>query len=335
MRTMKTISALAALAIGGVALANDSIELLEQQLDAAKKTYDLQPNAKTYDSIIKAENALMALNSDKSGNNFIEATITESEPNDTVGTADAITLNADRGTGDLEPAGDLDYWEAAGAAVGDLLFVLMDSEVSATGSDTEMSVFENDGTTLIEFDDDSGDGLGSAVATTVPTAGSIFVLPNEFGNDGTIEPYNVFVATVAPGDVIAETEPNDTTGAAQPLPNMLGGAFSGDISGSDDVFSFEATAGDRIAVVVNNDPDNNATNAAVDISVIDTDGSTVLANEAPFSATSQNAAAGTAANTGTHYVQLQDGGGTESNYTAVVFINDSAVPVELMQFDID
>ena len=73
------------------------------------------------------------------------------------------------------------------------------------------------------------------------------------------------------------------------------------------------------------------------IAVVAPDGTTVLGSEAPFTVTGQNAAAGTATATGTHYVSITDGtGGTDTDYSFVIWVIDQPiVPVELQSFSID
>lgn len=325
------------LAAGSPAMGDTELELLQQQLVQAKHQFDVNPNKQNFarvDELAQRLEQLGFIDSEWNGAQY-KSVVGESEPNGTSGTADEIVLNLDSGTGDITPAGDRDFFRTAlvpAAAVGDLLFVLHDVDTS----DSEMSVFENDGTTLIEFDDDGGDGLGAAVAAVVPTAGSIFAELNEFGDNGTILGYNLFVAAVNPALAMAETEPNDTADFAgsEPLPGLVTTGDLGDTT--DDVFHFMATAGDRIGVVVDNDPDTDANFTDAELTLLDTDGTTILASEAPFAAEEQNAVAGTAANTGRHFITVTDGAGADTDYRLIVFVNDVAVtPVDLESFDVE
>lgn len=326
---------LAGMCLTGGASADNALQLeaAQQNVVAMKQQYELEPSPGTLANYQAAQDRLAKVRLSITANlESSKAAVSESEPNGTAATANPLAVG-DSGNGDLAPAGDRDFWEVAGVGVGDVVYVLLDSEVSGTGSDTEMSVFENDGSTLIEFDDDSGDGLGSAVVATVPTAGSVFFELNEFGDNGTIEPYNVFQFVSDGSGQVAESEPNDSAATA----DTLGAPSTGDLGdATDDFYTVFANSGDRIAVIANNDPDGNAAFADASLTILDTDGATTLAAEAPFTVTGQNAAAATAVNTGVHYIQVANGGsGAETNYAVIAFVNDETVPVELLQYSVD
>ena len=330
---MKFLSIFLVLGIGSASADNSSeLEQATQRVVQAKEIFDSNhsvSNKRNLDSSINAL-ALLQNNNNKTSHSN-RAQVSESEPNDTFGNANALTAN-DSGTGSMTPAADRDFWSVSGVSSGDVVFVTIDTASSTTSLDTEMSVVENDGSTLIEFDDDSGDGLSSSVVAAIPTAGSIFFEFNEFGDDGEVTPYEVFQSVQSAASTTAETEPNDDFMTASPASKLMN---TGDIASTVDFFSFQATAGDRLAVIVDNDPDGNAMNANVEVAVIDTDGSTVLANEAPFSATGQNVAVATIVNTGTNFVQLTDASGDESNYRFVIVGSSGTVPVELQSFSIE
>lgn len=326
--------------LGFISLAfgqNATLENLENALLRAKANYDQNANQTNLEALQQAEiqyqNYFLTLPKPVRGT-VSRAQTPESEPNQTAATASGpLAPGTDSGTGGIDPAGDRDFWRIDPLNVGDLLFVVVDPEFGG-GTDTEMSVFSNDGTTLLEFDDDSGDGLASAVVTTVTTAGSAYAEINEFGDNGVINPYELFSFTAAPGTAVAEVEPNDAFGTATSITN---GLMSGDLAGSDDFFSFGATAGDRIVVIGDNDPNGNANNADIEIAILDTDGTTVLGSEAPFTVTSQNAALATATNTGTHFVSITDGGSGDgdTDYRFAIIVGGTPVPVELQSFSIE
>ncbi len=314
--------------------ANQSaFEQATQEFANAKENYEINPTLNNEAQMRTAEIRFNSLISENNENFESRAQVAESEPNGTFGTADALGAT-DSGTAAISPAADRDFWSVSGVSVGDVFFVAIDTEFG-TAMDTEMNVFENDGSTLIEMDDDSGDGLASSVVTTIPTAGSVFFEFLEFGDNNEITQYEVFQAVMAPGATAAEVEPNDTSAQASPTSDMIN---TGDIAGSTDFYQVEATAGDRLAVIVDNDDNNDNNLTDIEISVLDTDGTTVLAAEAPFTVTTQNAAIFTAVNTGTHFIQLSDGGsstGGSSTYRFVVVGSAGTVPVELQNFSID
>lgn len=316
----------------------DNLAHLEAAVQQAKASYRTNASQANLTALQQAEADyqafFQALPKPDRGPSVL-AQILESEPNDTSGLADGpLAHGIDSGTGNIMPPGDRDFWEINGLSVGDVLFVVIDSGLSTTGTDTQICVFENDRTTIIECDDDSGDGLASATVSIVPTAGSAIVEINELGDNGTIEPYELFQFAAAPGTAVAEVESNDTTGTANGLTSPL---ISGDLGDmTDDVFSFGATAGDRIVIITNNDPDADTSVADTEITILDTDGMTVLGSEAPVFPTSQNAALGTATNTGVHFVQISDGGnGGDTDYMFAIIVGGTPVPVELQAFSVE
>jgi hypothetical protein len=316
---------------------NQNLENATQDVVQAKKAIDNNPSPNNQQALNQALNELNNITNNSSDSETISlrASVAESEPNGTSGTANTITtLNTDYATGDITPAGDRDWWTVSGVTAGDFLFVLIDSTVSGTGTDTEMSVFRADGTTLIGFDDDSGDSVASAVTAIAPATEDIFIELNEFGDNGTIEPYNIFISSTAPGATIAEAEPNDTFATAQVVSGPL--VITGDLGDTtDDFFAFEAVVGSRYGIVVNNDPDVDLSFTDAELTALDTDGTTVLASEAPFTVTAHNAVAFTATNTGTHFILVADGAGADSDYSLVIIGPDGLVPVELQNFSID
>lgn len=321
------------LASTGISANQSAFELATQEFANAKENYEINPTLNNEAQMRSAEIRFNNLAPQADDNYQSRAQVAESEPNDATGTADALGSD-DSGTGAMSPVADNDFWSISGASVGDVVFVTIDTEFGGA-TDTEMNVFENDGTTLIEMDDDSGDGLSSTVVATVPTAGNVFFQFFEFGNNAEITQYEVFQAVMAPGATLAETEPNDTTAQASPLSDMIN---TGDIAGSVDIYRLEATAGDRLAVILDGDDNSDGNFTDVEVAILDTDGTTQLANEAPFSVTSQNTAIFTAVNTGTHFVQLTDGGsstGGSTTYRFVVVGSSGTVPVELQNFSID
>ncbi|MCB1044847.1 MAG: PPC domain-containing protein [Acidobacteria bacterium] len=308
---------------------------LEEAIVSAKQAYSTSATAGKLAALQQAETAyanfLQGQIAPEEASSFF-AQINEVEPNATSATASGpIVANVDFGLGAITPIGDTDSWRISGVTAGDIVMVVLNTALG-TGTDSEMSVFSNDGSTLLEFDDDSGDGLASAVATTATTTGSVFAAINEFGNNGTITAYEVFATVAPPGIAVAEIEPNDTTGTATPVTSLL---MSGSFNGNVDFFSFNATAGSRIVVIVDNDPDRNFTNTDVELNLFSTDGTTSLASEAPGTVTSQNAVVGTATNTGTHFVRLTHGNVADDDYMLTVIVGGTSVPVELESYSIE
>lgn len=311
-----------------------TLDRLEAAVTAAKAEYRLHPGE---DSLAAVEQAVTALEQELgAATRQPDAQATEVEPNDSAATA-TVLVSGDYGTGDLSPAGDVDFWSSAGAAVGDLVFVQTDTGESTTGADTTLNVLADDGTTVIEFDDDDGGPLESAVAgAPVPQAGSVYFEVHEFGDNFEVTPYHITVVVVDPATAVAETEPNDTAATATPI---TGAMMTGELAvGAVDVdfYSFSAAAGDRLCVIMDDDPDNDSTLTNTEIDILDTDGTTVLLAGDNGATANANAAGTVVVGTaGTYYLRVQDGGSGDTEYTFVVTTNGTAVPVELQSLHVE
>ena len=79
--------------------------------------------------------------------------------------------------GDLEVAGDVDFFSFSAVAG-----TIYDIEVllSGTLTDSTLSLFAPDGTTLVDFDDDGGDGFGSKITFETLIGGTYFVGVDSF-----------------------------------------------------------------------------------------------------------------------------------------------------------
>lgn len=128
------------------------------------------------------------------------ATVTESEPNDSLATADPVTLG-DTLTGVVNPAGDVDYF-ALDVTGGTLLNLDVDAQVLGSPLDAILVLIAPDSVTVLAFNDDF-DGLDSRIRFTVATTGRYFVGIAAFaGGGGPSETYTLIfgVATPGPGD---------------------------------------------------------------------------------------------------------------------------------------
>jgi len=157
----------------------------------------------------------------------------------------------------------------------------------------------------------------------VPQAGSVFFRVNNFFDISEITPYGIYAAVLDPTtDSIAESEPNDTWATAQPITgNKIVNASLVAVGAPDmDYYSFNASAGDVIAVTMDEDPDDDLNVIDTIISILDTDGTTVLATN-DFSNPGSNAAGAVVIPAdGTYYVKVGDGGfgGGDTDYRFVI-----------------
>lgn len=161
--------------------------------------------------------ALAALGMISAGPVFAQTTIVESEPNNTIATADALAgTNIQFANGTLASSTDIDFFSFTVTAPGGVLLqVLGSSTASGTLPDPLLSVFNSAGT-LLASDDDGGVGLNSLININLGV-GSYFAAASGFGGStGTylltvssgVGPAGQLPATLGPGvagtDIIPE-----------------------------------------------------------------------------------------------------------------------------------
>lgn len=204
--------------------------------------------------------------------------ITEIEPNNTSGTATGLTSAITDGGQIMGPA-DIDFWSLSVAA-GDRLYALLDiGNTLLTSIDGELRLINSDGIAVLELDDDDGEGASSPWAdrtlrtsarsaviagAPVPANGTYFLRVDASTTADAITRYRLHAA-VEPANRIPtpECEPNDTAPAAD------GGAkafFAGTIltQGDVDMYAFSATAGERVLVFLDGDPERDSGGDAAD-----------------------------------------------------------------------
>lgn len=252
----------------------------------------------------------------------------ESEPNDSSATADVLTSPADADWGNISPTGDDDWWVMGGASVGDLIFVYIDTSGSSSSLDSVLDVYANDQATSIELDDDDGPPPGiftsSVVAgAIVPQAGNVYFWVYEWIGDELITPYGIYAAVLDPvTDSMNEVEPNNTWQTATPISALKIVNANMPVGGDTyDYFSFNALAGDVIAVSMDDDPDDDTNLFDSELDLLGTDGSTVLATGDNELGHGGNAAGAVIIPAdGTYYVRVSDGGegSADTNYRFVI-----------------
>ncbi|MDH3718564.1 MAG: GEVED domain-containing protein, partial [Planctomycetota bacterium] len=105
-------------------------------------------------------------------------TVAETEPNDSTPQANAINIGDDF-AGDINPTGDSDFVSFA-AAAGQAIVA---TTVLNTLGDSTLTLFDTDGTTQLDVDDDGGPGLASQIQFTLQAAGTYFIAVEGLGSN--------------------------------------------------------------------------------------------------------------------------------------------------------
>ena len=192
------------------------------------------------------------------GGMFAAATTTESEPNNTPGTANALD-SGEILTGAITPAGDLDYFSLKGLNTSWGFIALLDTTSSTPSQDGALTAFGSDGVTVLQTDTGSWErGSGIALQNYADGSATHYLHVNEQGNDSLLDPYQLrYYNTVTATQ--PEVEPNETRLAGTPSSFTNAGVISPD--GDVDCFAFHGRAGDDIILALNGDPEKNGSPA--------------------------------------------------------------------------
>jgi hypothetical protein len=262
---------------------------------------------------------------------------TETEPNDDPSAATAIPMGY-YGSGGVSPAGDIDWWDSGWQYPVVQIYAYCDTSASAN-RDSQLGVYSDDlvTLTLIEFDDDDGPNLSSCIAGALaPEAGRVLFRLNDYQNNGEIVPYDLHqLVTVDQGN--PESEPNDTSGAANSMDEMLAQTGALPVGDPADWFTFTADAGDLLVVIMDDDPDDDGNLLDTELAIIASDGATILGEGDNGAGDANCAGAVVAPAHGTYFVRVTDGGsgGGDVDYRFVLLIDGVLVPVELQGFSVD
>lgn len=196
----------------------------------------------------------------------------EIEPNDAPASATPVStpLNGGQLVGPL----DEDWWRVSGFA-GDRIYAWVNNGGSSNSTlDTDLGFYAPDGVTLIEFDDEDGDGADAPIedlrfiySTTSPViagaqfteSGNHYLRVTDQSDTGTVHRYRLHVG-VQPVErqPLSECEPNDDTAAADLTGKHY---YAGVIDVQDDVdyYAIEAEVGDRVFIALDGDPERDGT----------------------------------------------------------------------------
>jgi hypothetical protein len=220
----------------------------------------------------------------------------EVEPNDTSATGTSLGSFAAGGlkigAGQIA-AGNVDFWKLEGVPAGAKVWAFIDTGgtqgTGGTSRDSVMDLFDTNGTTILESDDDGATATGcdttieslaaSAIANRTLTAGgTYFISVDTFGATATINPYKLFVVVTTTSS--AEVESNNTPALADSItPSADAGRVrTGSIGAAGDIdfYSVVVPAGATLHVNADGDPERDASSTDVVVDVMDTNGTTVL-----------------------------------------------------------
>lgn len=186
--------------------------------------------------------------------------VQEAEPNNTVATATPIGRSVKVRASSIFPNGDIDYYSFQ-ATAGDRVYAgTMTSFSAGSSTDSVLTLYASDGTTVIEADNDNGSfaALSSSIAgATIPTTGTYYLRVNDFTAGTTSErPYELWL-NVLSGTPTAEVEPNDTPAQANVLPasGWVSGARNPAAATEQDWYSIPLNAGDTVFLSLDLDPE--------------------------------------------------------------------------------
>ena len=197
--------------------------------------------------------------------------IVELEPNNTPATAQVIGTGATilKVKGTIQPATDVDYYSFS-AFAGDRVYAATQTALSSGGSgltgDSTIELYNTDGTTILEADNDDGSFVASAssiAGRTLPADGFYFIKVRHTSGAPTSEicPYDLYLRLQF-GSLTAETEPNNNAGPPNtPTPVAGNGWMSGVINpaADNDVYSISLEAGDTVYISLDANPERDGT----------------------------------------------------------------------------
>ncbi|HXD30607.1 MAG TPA: pre-peptidase C-terminal domain-containing protein [Pyrinomonadaceae bacterium] len=276
------------------------------------------------------------------------ATGAETEPNNTSGTATAITFTPTAiTTAAINPGGDVDFYTFT-APAGSQVWIETDTggtqNAGATSRDTVVDLLAADGSTVIENDDDDGTGnggdgtietgLASMIAgRTLTAGGTYFIRVQAFSATGIINPYRLFVSLTNVA-ATAEVEANNTAATANVAnsPALRSGSIG--VAADVDYYSVSANAGDTIFFPVDADPERDGTGTDLVVEFRDPADAILLSVDSSITGSIVNPAAEganyTVATSGTYFVKVRHFSATGTGTYNIHIVNTSAVTSPLI-----
>jgi len=202
----------------------------------------------------------------------VAATADAYEPDDWYSAATAITVGDPAQQHTIYPDGDED-WVSFAVTAGVTYTVETGEGSPAESIDTVLYLYDSDGTTQLDYDDDGGEGFYSLISYTADVDKTVYARIKEYHSDVT-GAYALSVATPVPeGD---SYEPDDSYGAATPV--VIDGTAQQhtiDPNGDEDWVSFSVQAGWLYAIETA--PGTPVDDVDTVLSLYDSDGATEIA----------------------------------------------------------
>jgi hypothetical protein len=215
--------------------------------------------------------------------------ITEAEPNGSPLEAQPYMFET---TGSAFPVNEVDYFALGRFAPGSRVFALTDS-VSANVSDFDLWVVNS--TDVLEFDDNNNDlpfGQSAGSVAGTPLTSDCAWLRVKPRLQAISEPYRLYAVVQPPlSEAAVEIEPNGTIQQAQLSPK---GYFSGQLPGmaDEDIYGFDAVAGDMIFLGLDADPSRDRTPIDAQLELLNSAGSILMLVDDPSDTSSTNTVPG-------------------------------------------
>ena len=238
--------------------------------------------------------------------------------------------------GNLTTTADVDWYNLGTLEAGDILSISEAGLGAGLGSlsDPFVELWRAGSATAVATDDDGGAGLDSFISrVTLPATDTYFIRARQFSTEVGTYQLGVLLENTGPipatnGSGTAESEPNETQGAAQNVSNFWKRAthrstITGTIGAADrDVFQYTLTAGDRLTTRV-----TGAAGFSPSLTLRDANGVQLLldiaSTAAPTVATSLGFIVPTS---GTYYVDIGAATGGAGAYTLTVDLATTTPP---------
>jgi hypothetical protein len=231
------------------------------------------------------------------------------------------------------PAGDEDHYSFVIANTS-TFYAYVDAGQSGTSRDTVLTLYAADGVTVIEEDDNDGfssggganSNLASAIAGRTLAPGTYYLRVKAKNATDTIRPYRLYVATAT--TIISESEPNNSTATANGLNDTA--RTNGTVSSSDtaDYYRFSVTAGQRLYISLDEDPDRDGATADLFIFVRSSGGTILFALNSSSDATPAEGFNYVFPEAGVYYINIErspSSSGVGDYNLLAAFIDDRSV----------